>query len=198
MINALHGLMGSLVTRIKYILVTNAAIDYGAISNSASNNITNNISIFLRIKFTATSNLVVLEKGGSNNHFHIQTNPGGTIFFGTTTNPVDRIATGVINDGNWHTVMFYFQSGEIGRYYDTQTIDFKAGVAAPTSNTSDWHFGARAGNFGYGGQMECLIYNRVLSQSEYNILRNGKIISNGLVQTMQDATLFNGASLTIE
>ena len=89
--------------------------DYVAVPNSASLNISSEITVELWMKTTTTQNLVVLEKSNTNTNYGIQTAAGslsGKVGFFISPN----FSTGQIwsstniNDGQWHHIAGTFNS----------------------------------------------------------------------------------------
>lgn len=164
-------------------IVFDSTDDYGTVSYNSNLDLINTVSLQTWVKYTTTSNTILIEKSNNNTHYQLQIfdsnqgTPGiaGQLVFMLQPNESNWVTSGVVtNDGNWHHV--------VGTYNRTSTtsIIYIDGVltntnssitTGPTSNAQPLLIGSRSGVGGFGGSIaNILIYNRVLSASE--VLQN--------------------------
>jgi hypothetical protein len=144
--------------RLNRSFVFTGNTEYATIPHAHIN--TTSLTIEFYVKTTATTNLVILEKGPSNMNFHAQTGNDamqntGKIMFGTNSYYTNKVLTGVINDGKWHHVAFTYSktSKTLKAYTDLVLTDTRTGVSDVIANTDDWFIGSRNGLYTFNGEI---------------------------------------------
>lgn len=156
-----------------------ASNDYATVPHNNNINLVNNVTLETWLKYTTTSNTVLIEKSNNNDHYqlqifsNVQGSPGisGQLVFMLQPNSNNWVVSGMVtNDGNWHHVV-----GTYDRAVSTAKI-YVNGILrntnssilnGPTSNTQPLLIGSRSGTAGFGGSISNIkIYNRTLTEQE--------------------------------
>lgn len=150
--------------------------DFTSIPN-ANLAVTASMVLGMWVKTTTTSNLVIFEKGGTNDSLHLHTTnvstKTGAIYIGTA-DTTSRIHTPVINDGTFHYVTFSYDSGTgMGKTYGDGVNHESGTMPAIGSNTADWFFGSRNGTSGFPGEANDLhLFNTAITDAQVTELYN--------------------------
>lgn len=161
--------------------------DYVTVSHNSNINLVDTVSLEAWIKYTATSNTVLIEKSNNNTHYQFQvfnntqgSGISGELVFMLQSNSNNWVVSGIAtNDGNWHHVVgTYNRSMSTAKIYvDGVLRNSNPSISnGPTSNTQPLLIGSRSGAAGFGGSIAGVkIYNRAISaeevQQNFNALR---------------------------
>jgi hypothetical protein len=157
--------------------------DYITVPHNSNLNLINTVSLEAWVKYTTTTNTVLIEKSNNNTHYQLQIfnntqgSPAiaGQLVFMLQPNSSNWVVSGIVtNDTNWHHVVgTYDRDTTTARIYvDGILRNTNSSISTgPTSNTQPLLIGSRSGPSGFGGSVSGVkIYNRVLSASE--VLQN--------------------------
>ena len=157
--------------------------DYVSVPHNSSLDLINTVTLETWVKYTTTTNTVLIEKSNNNSHYQLQIfnntqgTPGiaGQLVFMLQPNSNNWVVSGITtNDNNWyHVVGTYDRSTTTARIYVNGVLrNTNSSISTgPTSNTQPLLIGSRSGAAGFGGTIGGVsIYNRVLSSTE--ILQN--------------------------
>ena len=175
-------------------LVFNGTDEYIRVADNNSLDISDELSVFLWIKTTATAGTAVAkyDAGASKRSWSLSVNGSGQLSgnfssdggFTTPTNAISVASTGTINDGEWHHVGFTFIAGTIQFYIDGATDGSGNFTVATTLFTSDMDmmFGCVLQNdvpsasFWDGSLSDCAMWDTTaLTASEVTALYNGGV-----------------------
>jgi hypothetical protein len=164
-------------------IVFDSADDYVTVPYNSSLDLINTVSLETWVKYTTTTNTVLIEKSDNNSHYQLQIfnstqgTPGiaGQLVFMLQPNSDNWVVSGVVtNDNNWHHVVgTYERSTTTAKIYvDGVLKNTNPSISTgPTTNTQPLLIGSRSGVAGFGGSISGVkIYGRVLSSTE--ILQN--------------------------
>jgi hypothetical protein len=149
------------------------------VSHNNNINLVNSVSLETWVKYTTTSNTVLIEKSNNNSHYQLQIfnntqgSPGigGQLVFMLQPNSNNWVVSGIVtNDNNWHHVVgTYHRDNTTARIYvDGLLRNTNSSIlTGPISNTQPLLIGSRSGPAGFGGSISGVkIYNRALSATE--------------------------------
>ena len=157
-----------------------ASSDYIDCGNDSSLNVsTSNHSFSFWLKTTTTSNEVIAQKGNGD-ELDTQTRPigsGNVAISWAGFNGYD--GTTVINDGNWHNIIF-IANGSVSYIYVDGNLDVTGGNKIQSSSNSDsFYIGSRAGLYGFNGSLSNLsIWNTALTSAQVTELYSEGVPSN--------------------
>ena len=158
--------------------------DYIDCGNDSSLNVsTSNHSFSFWLKTTTTSNEVIAQKGNGD-ELDTQTRPigsGNVAISWAGFNGYD--GTTVINDGNWHNIIF-IANGSVSYIYVDGNLDVTGGNKIQSSSNSDsFYIGSRAGLYGFNGSLSnAQVFNTALpatgSNSVETLYNNGSPLTS--------------------
>jgi hypothetical protein len=164
-------------------LVFDGVDDYITVPHNNNLNLIDTVSLEAWVKYTTTTNTVLIEKSNNNTHYQLQIfnntqgSPGiaGQLVFMLQPNSNNWVVSGIVtNDANWHHVVgTYDRDTTTARIYvDGILRNTNSSISTgPTSNTQPLLIGSRSGTAGFGGSISRIkIYNRALTASE--VLQN--------------------------
>lgn len=177
-------------------IVFDSVDDYVTVPYSSNLDLVNTISLEAWVKYTTTSNTVLIEKSNNNSHYQLQilnssqAGIAGQLVFMLQPNSSNWVTSGVVtNDGNWHHVVgTYDRSSTTAKIYiDGILKNTNSSITTgPASNAQPLLIGSRSGLAGFGGSISNIkIYNRVLLSTE--VLQNyykGSIVTSGLIMAL--------------
>jgi hypothetical protein len=160
-------------------IVFDSSNDYATVPYNSDLNLTDTVSLETWVKYTTTTNTVLIEKSNDNSHYQLQIfnssqgSPGiaGQLVFMLQPNSSNWVLPGIVtNDNNWHHVVgTYDRSTTTAKIYiDGILKNTNPSISTgPTSNTQPLLIGSRSGAAGFGGSISGIkIYNRALIASE--------------------------------
>ena len=140
--------------------------DYFDAGNSISV-ATGNHSISFWLKYTSTSNVVIMEKGsGSTGELAFQVDGSGKIYwYGGPTYAV--YINELTNDGNWHHVVAIADGSSSYMYLDGVLKTTAGNKIQSSSNTSNFYIGGRQTNYNFAGSIdEVAIFDKALTADQ--------------------------------
>ena len=152
--------------------------NFASVAYNAALDLVNTVTLEAWLKYTTSTNTVVIEKSNSNTHYQFQifnsgqgAGIGGDIVFMLRPNSSNWVTAGLaLNNGQWHHVVgTYDRSTTTARIYVDGILRNTNGAIAtgPTTNTQPLLIGSRSGGSGFGGTIPVAkVYNRVLSAAE--------------------------------
>jgi hypothetical protein len=153
--------------------------DYITVSHNTNINLVNTFTLEAWVKYTTTSNTVLIEKSNNNTHYQFQVfsntqgSPGiaGQLVFMLQPNSNNWVVSGIVtNNGSWHHVVgTYERTLSTAKIYINGILrnTNSSILNGPTSNTQPLLIGSRSGNVGFGGSVSNIkIYNKVLTAEE--------------------------------
>lgn len=148
--------------------------EYITIPDHNSLDLVDLITIVTRIKFTTTSNTVIVEKSSNNTSYHLHVYPvtgGSGVQWGLLLDDTNgRVISTAKNDGNWHTVLGTFSNAkDVLKVYIDGILNNTNAVATrvPGSTSNALLIGSRSGSYGFVGEMDFLrLYNREMVPAE--------------------------------
>jgi hypothetical protein len=164
-------------------IVLDGVDDYVTVSYNSNLNLTNTVSLETWVKYTTTSNTVLIEKSNNNTSYQLQIfnsdqgTPGiaGQLVFMLQPNPNNWVVSGMVtNDNTWHHVVGTYDSSVTTAkiYVDGQLKNTNSSILnGIISNTQPLLIGSRSGIAGFGGSIGGVrIYNTSLSSTQ--VLQN--------------------------
>ena len=140
--------------------------DYFDAGNSISV-ATGNHSISFWLKYTSTSNVVIMEKGsGSTGELAFQVDGSGKIYwYGGPTYAV--YINELTNDGDWHHVVAIADGSSSYMYLDGVLKTTAGNKIQSSSNTSNFYIGGRQTNYNFAGSIdEVAIFDKALTADQ--------------------------------
>ena len=160
-------------------VVFDAVDDYLTVPHNSNINLVDTVSLEAWVKYTTTTNTVLIEKSNDNSHYQLQIfaghqgSPGiaGQLVFMLQPDSNNWVVSGIItNDGNWHHVVGTYDRGvTTAKIYVNGILrnTNSSILTGPTTNAQPLLMGSRSGPYGFGGSISGVkIYNRVLSAAE--------------------------------
>ena len=160
-------------------IVFDGSDDYATVPHNSNINLVDTVSLEAWVKYTTTSNTVLIEKSNNNTHYQFQIfnsgqgSPGisGQLVFMLQPTSSNWVVSGIVtNDGNWHHVVGTYDRGvSTAKIYVNGVLrnTNSSILSGPTSNTQPLLMGSRSGAAGFGGSISGVkIYNRALSAAE--------------------------------
>jgi hypothetical protein len=160
-------------------IVFDGSDDYATVPHNSNINLVDTVSLEAWVKYTTTSNTVLIEKSNNNTHYQLQIfnsgqgSPGisGQLVFMLQPTSSNWVVSGIVtNDGNWrHVVGTYDRGVSTAKIYVNGVLrnTNSSILSGPTSNTQPLLMGSRSGAAGFGGSISGVkIYNRALSAAE--------------------------------
>lgn len=153
--------------------------DYVMVPNNSSINLVDTITLESYVKYTLSTNLVLIEKSNNNTHYQFQIFSGsqgtagvaGELVFMLQPNGNNWVVTGISsNDGEWHHVVGTYDRNVATAkiYLDGILMNTKTNIpVGPVANSQPLLIGSRSGGSGFGGSIgNVKIYNRALTAAE--------------------------------
>ena len=153
-------------------LVFDGTNEYAAFSSSdlinSATGATQPRSVCIWTKYTASANLVVLEKG-TNKHFVLQTLADGSMQWRVSGSSFNAaVSSTSLNDNNWRYFVFTYGSDRRARVYTDGILEDTGSTHSGNADDSvDFVIGSRSGSYAFIGSIACVsIYNRALTGDE--------------------------------
>lgn len=153
--------------------------DYATVPYNSNLDLINDVSLEAWVKYTTTSNTVLIEKSNNNSHYQFQIfnssqgTPGiaGQLVFMLQPNSSNWVVSGIVtNDNNWHHVIGTYNRPTTTAkiYVDGILKNTNSSITTgPSSNSQPLLIGSRTGVAGFGGNIGIVkVYNRVLNALE--------------------------------
>ena len=160
-------------------VVFDAVDDYVTVPHNSNINLVDTVSLEAWVKYTTTTNTVLIEKSNDNTHYQLQIfagyqgSPGiaGQLVFMLQPDSNNWVVSGIItNNGNWHHVVGTYDRGATTAkiYVNGILRNTNSSIlTGPTTNAQPVLMGSRSGVSGFGGSISGVkIYNRALSAAE--------------------------------
>ena len=160
-------------------VVFDAVDDYVTVPHNSNINLVDTVSLEAWVKYTTTTNTVLIEKSNDNTHYQLQIfagyqgSPGiaGQLVFMLQPDSNNWVVSGIItNNGNWHHVVGTYDRGATTAkiYVNGILRNTNSSIlTGPTTNAQPLLMGSRSGVSGFGGSISGVkIYNRALSAAE--------------------------------
>jgi len=169
------------------------------ISNSSTNNISDNFTFSILVKsdaWTSGNQEGLVQKGGISNYGAYLRGGGGTVSFYTSPTSYWAPGPNIGGDGKWYCLTFIYSYSGLGykQIYVNGSYSSQLAVSVPiNSNTSDIQIGfagVGAPKYLNAEVADYKLYNKVLTQAEINQnYYQGAIVTNGLIRALDFSNL---------